>query len=202
MRLLRLAAAGLLLAGCGAGSPAAGGDVPVTARSLAVVVAERTDEPSSGEEPLSDERRPREIAAADLRYGTTGESDGALVRVSVSGVPVAEPLQCDADEALHVYDGCATTDRGELLWMLEEPEEDFGAVTVVVRKGDVYAVVLAAGERITKDPRQLDLSLSVEEMFNIANDPRVDETTSQEAVDTDPPWWVEPGSPRTRSPGP
>lgn len=183
----------MLLTGCGVGSPAAGGDVPVTPRSLAVVVAERTDEPSSGEEPLPDERRPREIAAAELRYGadrkTDGGNDGALVQVSVSGLPVAEPLRCDADEALPVYSGCATTGRGQLLWQLEEPEEDRGSVKVVVRKGDVYAVVETFGEPITKDPREMDLSLSVDDMFAIANDPRVDATTSQEAVDADPSWW-------------
>jgi len=36
---------------------------------------------------------------------------------------------------------------------------------------------------VTKDPRQLRLAISVDDMFDLANDPRVDLTTAQAAID-------------------
>jgi hypothetical protein len=155
VRLLRLAVVGLLLTGCGAGSSGAGGDVPVTPRSLAVVAVERTDDPSSGRASPPDDRRPGVVASADLRYGADGEDDGALLQVSVRRSPVPASLRCGTYEARYValYDGCETTELGTLLWKLEETEEDPGQVVVVVAKGDVHAEVSTSGTAITGDPR-------------------------------------------------
>lgn len=69
------------------------------------------------------------------------------------------------------------------MWEDEEPEEDPGVVYVIVDKGDSSALLFYGGPAITGDPRELDLPISVETLFDIANDPRVDVTTSAEAVD-------------------
>jgi hypothetical protein len=54
---------------------------------------------------------------------------------------------------------------------------------VTVTKGEVTVLVFQAGPAITDDPRELDLPISVEDMFAIAEDPRVGLTTSREAVE-------------------
>lgn len=69
---------------------------------------------------------------------------------------------------------------GVLLW---EDEEDPGVFYVIAEKGESAALLFYAGPRITGDPRELDLPIPVETLFDIATDPRVDVTTSQEALE-------------------
>ena len=47
------------------------------------------------------------------------------------------------------------------------------------------ATLVLATALLTVDPRDLDLPVSVEDRFELAEDPRVDGTTTQEAVDGD-----------------
>ena len=72
------------------------------------------------------------------------------------------------------------------------PEEDPGSVTVAVRKGAVTALVYQLGPSITRDPRKLGLPVSVGDMFTLAEDPRIDVTTSEAAVDAGAslPFWT------------
>ena len=90
--------------------------------------------------------------------------------------------------------GCVETDQGMLMWEDVAPESDPGVVYVLVNKGDTTALLFYAGPTITGDPRELDMPISTDDLFAIANDPRVDLTTSQEAVDagSDLPFWQGP----------
>ena len=65
----------------------------------------------------------------------------------------------------------------------EAPEEDPGILTVVVEKGDRAVLVGYAGPTLTGDPRDLDMPISVDDLFAIAHDARTDVTTSAEAVE-------------------
>jgi hypothetical protein len=44
-------------------------------------------------------------------------------------------------------------------------------------------VLVTSGGRVTGDPRDLDLPVGVDDLVAVAEDPRVDVTTSQEATD-------------------
>ena len=180
MRLLTLALAALLRAGCGGGGRAAGGDEPVTARALAAVAAEHVGEPSSGRSGFRYPDREPFVEQADLRYGSGGESDGGLLRVTVVAGRELPTCPSSADAG---FDGCAETDEGLLLWDLEVPEEDPGQVVVLVAKREAHARVLGGSDTITGDPREQDLEVPVETLFALAADPRVDVTTSREAVE-------------------
>ena len=83
------------------------------------------------------------------------------------------------------------TDRGTLIWEDAAPEEDPGNVGVAMTKGDVTVLVFQSGPAITRDPRELDLRISVEDMLGIAADPRTDLITSRRAVvaGEDLPYW-------------
>lgn len=58
-----------------------------------------------------------------------------------------------------------------------------GVINLLRRKSDATAVVFQAGPAVTRDPRKLELAVSIDDMLAIAQDPRVDLTTTQEAVD-------------------
>lgn len=198
--LLLLATAFLL--GCGERSEVPdtsapeGGDVPTTARSLAHVAALHAGEPdsASSEDDASEEFAERGIGA-ELRYGSTGEYDGDVLVVAVG--KGLDPALLDCDSGQNEYlDGCAVTEQGTLMWEAVAPEEDPGVVYVAVDKGDAAALLFYAGPAITDDPRELDLPISTDDLFAIANDPRVDLTTSQDAVDAGAalPYWQRIGT--------
>ena len=86
---------------------------------------------------------------------------------------------------------CAATPRGTLLWERRAPGEDPGNVAVGVRKGRVTVLVYQSGPDITGDPRSLRLPVTVSDMFAVAEDPRIDLSTSREAVDAGAslPYW-------------
>jgi hypothetical protein len=88
---------------------------------------------------------------------------------------------CDGPQA-EGLSGCAQIDGGMLFWEGHTPEEDPGVVYVQVSKGTTDVMVFYYGPTITDDPRELDMPISVEDMLAIGADPRVDVTTSVEAV--------------------
>lgn len=188
------------LTGCGTatetsppGSPE-GGDVPTTARALAFVAAEHAGTPSSAtaEDDAAEEFDSKAVGT-ELRYGSDGEYDGDMLVVAV-GQGMDETLtDCDAETNEYLA-GCVETDQGMLMWEDVAPESDPGVVYVVVDKADTTALLFYAGPTITGDPRELDMPISTDDLFAIANDPRVDVTTSQEAVDAgaDLPFWQAP----------
>lgn len=181
------------LAGCGTATRTSpptvmeGGDAPTTARALAFVAAEHVGEPNSAErEHDAAEEFTSNAVGTELRYGP----DGDMLVVAVGRGLRADALDC-ASEANQFLAGCEETDAGLLLWEDEVPEEDPGGVYLVVEKGESAALLFYSGPSITADPRTLDMPVSVETLFEIANDPRVDVTTSQAAVDAgaDLPFW-------------
>lgn len=184
-----LACAVLALAGCGnddasddPGAGAAGGDIATTPQALAAVAAEYAPDPSSAsaETDAAEEFR-RGGVGAELRYGSDGEYDGDALTLAVGD---GLPKQLKSCETAPDYVGqCVEMAGGLLFWEEEAPEEDPGVVYVVVPKGDASALMFYSGPKITGDPRELDLPIDVDTLFDIANDPRVDVTTSQAAVD-------------------
>jgi hypothetical protein len=174
----------LVLSGCGEATPDAaaptGGSEPVTARALAAVAAERAGTPdrASREEDAAEEFDAGGVGA-ELRYGSDGEDDGdALVVATGRGVPGLVDCGDDSER----LDGCVVTERGTLAWEEAVPESDPGVVYVVVDKGRTGALLFYTGPEISGDPRDLDLPIPAEALLEIADDPRVDTTTSSEAV--------------------
>jgi len=158
-----------------------GGREPTTAAALAYVAAQHAGTPASAtrERDAAEEFTTGGVGA-ELRYGSDGEYDGDMLVVAV-GEGLDEGLtDCDAESQWLA--GCVRTDLGVLMWEGEAPEEDPGVVYVVVDKGDTSALLFYAGPSITGDPRDLNLPISTDILFAIANDPRVDLTTSAEAV--------------------
>lgn len=187
MRTPRLALAVLALTvatGCGADSDGEGGDEPTTAGALAHVAAEHTSTPdrtaAMEQEDVTSLFGDGGVGA-ELRYGSDGEYDGDMLAVVVGRGLDRAHLDCDA-EVNASYDGCAPVEDGLLLWQEEEPEEDPGTLTLVVEKDGSVVLVGYAGPTITGDPRELDLPIDVDDLVAIATDPRVDLTTSREAV--------------------
>lgn len=169
------ALAALLLAGCQSDEPVAG-DVATTPRALAWIAAEHLGTPSSA--------AAEEDAAEEFGSGGIGAelSIGQQLVVAVGTDLPAELYDCDSQETGGLA-GCEETDEGVLMWEDEEPAEDPGVVYVVVPKGDSAVLLFGSGEPVTGDPRDLDLPVTVAQMFELAQDPRVDVTTTQEAVD-------------------
>ena len=167
--------------------------VPVTPQALAYVAAEYTGTPDTATNDLVGWFDAFEdgAVAVDLRYDQSEDGFGDSVTVTVGTLATPELLDCDATVGLYTL-GCAETPDGTLRWNLDDPEEDPGGVFVLVpRSEDQTVLVTYSGPRITADPRTLDLPVTVETVFEIANDDRIDATTSQEFVDrsADLPYW-------------
>lgn len=161
------------LAGCGQ-APSSGGDATLTARGVAAVMLDHLpDDTSRREATFVDEHSPEGLVGADLRYGGDGESDGDLVRVTVSR---GEAPECE--------ERCVELgERTFLLWDEESPEEDPGIVVLVqVRRSEIVQAT-SAGAVITADPRKLDLSPSVETLTGLVRDERLSLRTTQAVVD-------------------
>ena len=69
-----------------------------------------------------------------------------------------------------------------LFWERATPEEDPGVVYLLASRADTDVLMFLSGPSITADPRELDLNVSVVDLLAVAEDPRVDLTTSREAV--------------------
>ena len=160
-----------------------GGREPTTARALAYVAAEHAGMPASAA-PESDaaEEFARGGVGTELRYGSDGEYDGDMLVVAAGTGLDAALIDCSSEHTDSLA-GCVKTDQGVLMWEDEVPEEDPGVVYVLVDKGATAALVFYAGPAITGDPRELDMPISTEVLFAIANDARVDVTTSAEALE-------------------
>lgn len=175
---LGLGLAGALLAGCQGGETAdEAGDVPTTARALAWLAADHLGDPRSA---TAEDDAAEEFGGSGA-VGTEMSIGQQLVLAVGRRLPPAD-FDCES-ERTEGLGGCVETGDGVLMWELETPEEDPGVVYVVVPKGDGAVLMFGSGTAITGDPRELDLPISVAEMFEVANDPRVDVTTTQEAVD-------------------
>lgn len=194
--VLSVLGSAVLLAGCAPGDVAEsgatprGGDEPMTPRTLAGVVAEHTDRPTSGEPGRDLEEAGKGlVAAVELRYG-----NGDALSVGV-GKRLKNLLSGCDDPRRESLAGCAETEEGLLFWEGDVAESDPGVVYVQVSKGQTDVLIFYSGSMITADPRSLALPISVDSMFAIAADPRVAVTTSQEAValGEDADFWREDG---------
>lgn len=175
----------VLLAGCGdeGASLVGAGDVPITQRAIAAMTLEHAPEDTTTREATSTDRSdPEGALGADLRYDGDGEYDGDLLRVFLSP-PRDDENPCGDDEE----DRCDSreVDQGTLTlaWDVEAPEEDPGYVSVVLQREDETVSVGWFGDTITGDPRDQDLTLSIDTLEAIAQDPRISLTTSQAVVD-------------------
>ena len=183
----------LLLAGCGdvsaadgvrdGGAVGGGGDEPTTAAALAWVAAQHVGDPDSAaaEIDISGELGTGAVGA-ELLFDSTGEDDGDALVVAV-GTRRTDGLGCTGDRH---QGGCVETTEGTLMWETVAPEEDPGNVAVAVVKDGATVLVFQSGPAVSGDPRDLGLPISVEDMFAIAGDPRVDVTTSEEARSAGP----------------
>ncbi len=178
---------GAVLGGCGDATPGAappGGSGPVTPAALAWIVDQHVPGEAASAEP-SEQREalgPRAVGT-DVRFRPAEAEDGELVRLAVA--PAGGPGQRDFREELTCApdaDDCFVTDGVTVLWETAAPEEDPGAVLVLRSTSEVSVLVLYAGPEISGDPRDLDLSVPVEALVDLASDPRVAMTTSAEAL--------------------
>lgn len=179
---LALTAALALLAGCESDTAddgsRAGGDLPTTARALAAVAAEHVGEPRSAvEESDAAEEFAEDAVGTELRYG-------ANQLVIAVGKGLDEALSDCSSQQNRGLAGCEETARGVLTWEKAAPESDPGGIYLITDKDDGAAVLIFfSGPDITGDPRELDLPVTVDELFDVANDARVDVTTSQAALE-------------------
>ena len=180
----------LVVAACGteegqvADLPAGGeGEVPITQAAIAAVAVDHLPgHPSSMRATDTDRQDPDGFLGADFRYGGGGEDDGDLVRVTL--MPPTDGEVClDAGAG-----GCERLDAPGgaelyLVWGEVEPEEDPGYVSVLLRRAHEDVAVHASGENIVKDPRRLDLRVSVAAMLELVQDDRLHLRVTQGVVD-------------------
>lgn len=188
--------AGSALAACGerGASPASTGEEPLTPTALGAVVADRLGTPDYGRAADDLEELGRGVVGAEVRFGSTGEYDGDLLALAVAPRPPDGLFDCARGDLVPERSDCVDVgDGGRLFWERQEPEEDPGVIYLAVPKGDATVLVYQAGPDVTADPRELDLAVSVDDMLALAEDPRVDVTTSAEAVadGEDLAWWYD-----------
>jgi len=207
----------VLTAGGGLGCDDQGSDrVPATARAFAYVAANYVGEPeyATGFDVPYYIAFTGDFVGADLRTRVgnpdqdparggayyPGDSVHVMAGTEFEG---PDPTACDDDEP---YPYCEPLEGGGAMrWTLEDPEEDPGYVKVAVRKGEATVVVVFSGPHITRDPRTLDLPVTIDQLVDIARDDRIDLTTTQATVDAGAglDYWEESAptvSPPVRSP--
>lgn len=180
---LALATLGLALTGCGhAGSGEAPADerVPVTDRSLAVLAAEHLGKPYRAQVEEDPYWITRPIAAAGVRYPEPSD-DGDLVTIQVgTGLNPRMDRSC---KPVQRRGGCFTVGDAQVSWSEHIPQEDPGGIGILAPRADgVLVVVTYAGTSITRDPRTLDLSVSLDGLIALAQDARIDRTTTPAVV--------------------
>lgn len=182
-----LTVAGLLAAGAvGAGvlvlssQTPEGGQEPATPRSLAYAVSEHVDlDPSrAGVDWAADDYRglfphPRRAVAATIDFA----GEGNIVTVGVSPQRPKRAPYCRGGHCADLGGGVTLT------WAELAPEEDPGYVVVIAELDHHSVVVRYYGADITGDPRDLELPVPVDTLVDIATDPRLAPTTSQEAIE-------------------
>ena len=184
--VLALALLLALSAGCGSESNPPHGlspdepKVPVTERAIAAIMLDHLPQDTTNRQgQYIYTTSPGDEIGAELRYrGGPGE-DGDLVRVTLTrGNPGfgCEPTRCAELET--DVEGAVL----QLRWDTGAPEQEPGVVGVMLQRADEYAYVLQSGPMISRDPRELDLPVSIEDMVAVAEDAWMRLDTSAEAV--------------------
>lgn len=182
-----LAVATVVSCGAPAGpgeDPPAGGDEPVTAQALAWIADQHVtgDAAYAGPSWLARDYGRRAVGA-NLRFRPAPGEDGELVAVVVA--PIHGRRSAELRDALACRSGsrgCVAIDDVTLRWENQAPEEDPGLVYLLHETPTAIALVVYSGPDITGDPREQDLPVDLDELLALARDPRVDLTTSPEAV--------------------
>lgn len=178
-----------LLVGCGTeqASPAhmlpdEGDRVPITQRAIGAIALTHLDDDTSDRRGMyTDRRHPKGLVGADLRYRAGPGEDGDLLRVAVApGEPEVDP--CEFNQCVELETG---VEGATLLlrWQEEAPEADPGVVSVLLQRDGEYAYVYQAGPTITGDPRDLDLTVGIDQMTDVVEDPWLRLGTSPEVVE-------------------
>ena len=176
--VLGLGALALATTGCDHG-------VPITPGALAYIAADHAGTPDNASTDGFDwfEAFDDEALTADLHYRPTRYDPGDGLTVTLGELDVPELTDCDATVGLYTQ-ACEETEDGTLRWNLNDPGEDPGGVFVLVPKSDGRTVMVTFnGPKLRRDPRTVDLPVSVDTLFAIAHDPRLDVTTTQDVVD-------------------
>jgi hypothetical protein len=155
--------------------------VPITDRALIAVAAEHLGTPERAQIDQDPYGLKHPIAAAHMRYPVPSE-DGDLVAIRVgTGL---DPRWDTACKPKYLRGGCFTVDGVQVSWWEEIPEEDPGSVGIIAhRRNGVLVLVSYSGTSIAGDPRNQDLSVSLDGLIAVARDARIDKTTSQSVVD-------------------
>ncbi len=164
------------LAACGDEPGAVATDAPITSRAVAVIALDHLSATPISLQParLDDSEG---TLGADLGFPADDDHPRATLRVTL--MRQKPQIFCQQDQCHH-----RDTETGSLWlsWTLVEPEEDPGAVNVTLVRPDESVVVHYSGDDITGDPRGLDLPITVEQLEEIAQDPRLTFTTTEEIV--------------------
>ena len=154
--------------------------MPITQRAIAAIMLDHLpDDTTTREAMYTDRTDEKGTIGADLRYSGGGESDGDLVRASLVPGTREQPCEERCVELGTDVEAASLT----MHWDEVVPEEDPGIVAVVLQREGEYAYVYQSGPTITKDPRELDLAISVDEMVGLAEDAWLRLKTSPDAVD-------------------
>jgi hypothetical protein len=154
--------------------------VPITERAIAAIMLDHlpgdtTDRAGQYITTTS----PHGQIGAELRYNGGPGEDGDLVRATVTpGDPGVDCLPRWCAELETDVVGAVM----QLRWDIGVPEEEPGAVGVMLQRAGEYTYVRQSGPMISGDPRELDLPVSIEEMVAVAEDAWLRLDTSTEAV--------------------
>lgn len=160
--------------------------VPITDRALAAVTAEHLGRPTRAQVEGNPYGLQHTIAAARIYYPEPSE-DGDLVAVQVgTGLVNSQSRMCKKSMHDPARGGCFAKDGVWVTWGPGIPEEESGSIGIVApRAGGVYVTVAysPSEDSITRDPRTLDLTPSLDDLIALARDARIARTTTQATVE-------------------
>lgn len=152
---------------------------------------------------------PEALAAVALEHADVeptlveGSSDGDGISASIEFDDGQQRLLVGATDREPDATGEDCDDRGtcdvistragdvELYWEDEEPEEDPGIVVVSFSTDVGENFAYYAGDVITRDPRDLDLGVDVDDMVAIVTDHRFGTSTTTDMTEVDVPGWAD-----------
>lgn len=175
----------VLLTGCGTSQQhtlVAGSErVPITQRAIAAIMLTHLPEDTTTREAqYTDKSNPAGQIGAELRYRGGDGEDGDLVRATVT--PGASGYSCEPSRCVEL----ATEVKGatlQLRWAVGDPEQEPGVFGVLLQRPDEFTYVYQGGPLVTGDPRDLDMSVTVDDMVAVAEDPWLRLQTSTKAIE-------------------
>lgn len=158
----------------GAGSTERAG---LTARAVAAVMLDHLpDDTDKRVATIVSERSPEGLVGAEFWYPPADRGLALHVTTSVRRGGDAYDAGCGRAN-------CVELGKDTVLIWQDHSIEDSGIVQVKNRRGDEVVTVLVLGPEITGDPREMDLALDVDVLSGLAQDPRLQLTTTRAAVE-------------------